>query len=147
MRCPDCSKFVSFDTEQDPEIDVSVDDEGVVTGNVRIVNTCAECSTELKEATMDLEADLSDQIVEHRDADENKDKPEEHDTLSVDTDGGSRFDELQNKDRHGKTIKNTRYMKHLYGAEVEITVTCKCGETFTNTWRDSVQGSGMEEMV
>jgi hypothetical protein len=55
MRCPDCNKFVSFD-EADPEVnDLDVSDNGSVTASVRIVNTCAECGTELKEAMLELE--------------------------------------------------------------------------------------------
>jgi hypothetical protein len=26
MRCPDCNKFVSLDTSQEPEVDLDVDD-------------------------------------------------------------------------------------------------------------------------
>jgi hypothetical protein len=149
MRCPDCQKFVSFDSETDPEVNVeSVDEEGVVTGDVRIVNTCAECGTELKEASLDVEEDFSEEVAEHRKERKDAGEPDEdHDELTVETDDGSRFDEMQDTDRHGKKIKRARYMKHLYGAEVEITVECKCGEKFTRTWRDSVPGSSMEEMV
>ena len=43
MRCPDCNKFVAFDTDVDPEVSVSVENDGSITGNVRIVNNCAEC--------------------------------------------------------------------------------------------------------
>jgi hypothetical protein len=146
MRCPDCSKFVSFDTDSDPEINnIEVDDDGNVSGEVRIVNTCAECSSELTEATLEIEEDMTDDITAHREA--FPDEKDAHDTLDVDTAGESRFDEMVRKDRNGKPIKNSRYMKRLYGAEVEITVTCKCGETFTRTWRDSVQASGMDSLV
>lgn len=58
MRCPDCNKFVSFDTEQDPEeSNASIDAQGHVAINVRIVNSCADCGTELKEAEFVLESD------------------------------------------------------------------------------------------
>lgn len=63
QSCDQCQKFVSFDTEQEPELDLSVDDEGVVTGNARIVNTCADCGQELTEATLDVEIDLSAEIA------------------------------------------------------------------------------------
>src|SRR4051812_457683 len=66
MRCPDCQKFVSFDTDTEPEIDVDVDDDGTVSGTVRIVNTCSECSQELTEANLDVEIDLSGAVEDHR---------------------------------------------------------------------------------
>ena len=151
MRCSDCNKFVSFDTEQEPEIDISVDDDGVVNGTVRIVNTCAECGTELKEGTFDLEVDLSGAIADHRE--EHRQKSDKdgavagHTSLEVEDDGGSRFEDSVTTDRRGKKITNPRYMKHLYGAEVEIKVTCECGEVFTDTWRDSLAGSSMDELT
>jgi hypothetical protein len=30
MRCPDCNKFASFDTEQEPEVDSTVSDDGQI---------------------------------------------------------------------------------------------------------------------
>jgi hypothetical protein len=139
---------VSFDSDADPEVDsIDVDDEGVVTGSVRITNNCAECSTEMREFTFDLKEDFSDDIAAHRAEKQKAGEADDlHDELTVDEQGGSRFDEMQDTDRNGKKIKNTRYMKHLYGAEVELMVTCKCGETFSRTWRDTVPGSGMDEM-
>lgn len=52
-RCPDCNKFVSYD---DGDVDVQSEDveSGEVRVEVRIVKTCAECGTELREATLDL---------------------------------------------------------------------------------------------
>ena len=46
-RCPDCNKFVGFDTDTDPEVEVGeIDTEsGTVEATVRIVNNCAECGT------------------------------------------------------------------------------------------------------
>lgn len=54
MRCPDCNRFVAFDYEQEPEVDLSPMFTGLqeVTTEitVRHLLTCAECGTELKEA-------------------------------------------------------------------------------------------------
>lgn len=146
MRCPDCSKFVSLDTESDPEITLSIDDEGVVTGSVRITNNCQECSQELTEANFDVELDFSAEVLEHRES-FSKEEQKDHDSLDLEDDGGSRVDEYQTKDRNGKQIKSARYQKHLYGAEVEVTVTCKCGETFTQSWSDKIQASAMDSLV
>jgi hypothetical protein len=60
MRCPDCSKFVAFDTEVDPEEN---GDEAIsgssFTATYRRVLNCADCGTELKSAEIEVEIDLS----------------------------------------------------------------------------------------
>jgi len=49
MRCPSCSKFVSFG-EPDVEVESSeVGDDDTVTAEVRVTLPCAECGEELKE--------------------------------------------------------------------------------------------------
>lgn len=59
MRCPDCNRFVSFDTETDPDVQTDPEyTDGSVTACVRIHNDCAECGTELTVATFDLEAEV-----------------------------------------------------------------------------------------
>ena len=71
MRCPDCNKFVSFD-EADPEVNtLGIDEDGQVNAEVRIVNTCADCGTELKEITFEMEHDhqhtaRSNRLSRHR---------------------------------------------------------------------------------
>lgn len=45
MRCPDCNKFVSFDTDVEPDVSLDVADDGGVSGSCRIVNACADCGT------------------------------------------------------------------------------------------------------
>lgn len=163
MRCPDCNKFVSFDTDTEPELSLSVDDEGVVSGTARIVNTCAECSQELKEATLDVEIDLSAEVTAHRDekraerlADARKEDPaatiddsdnDGHDGLEIDEESAERTDRVQRTDRHGKPITKSRYMKTFYGADVNVTVKFACGETFDGTDSPEVQAGGMDELV
>src|SRR5687767_14393235 len=67
MRCPDCNKFVSFDTEADPETNIDVAEDGAITGDVRIANNCQECGTELKEGTFDVDDDsIVNQLADHR---------------------------------------------------------------------------------
>jgi hypothetical protein len=59
MRCPDCNKFVSYDDTTEPEHNLEINDNGdgsmQVTGDVKIVLTCAECGTELKEYTFEVD--------------------------------------------------------------------------------------------
>lgn len=145
MRCPDCNKFVSFDEPQVEEDSIDVD--GVeVTGSVRVVLPCAECGTELKEATLDFEL-----LIEHECADDSTvlddwvgdDDELEYEIVSEDYTGCDRY---QDTDSKGKKITNSRYMKHFYGAEVSITVKClRCGEEIELTETVDEQASCFDE--
>src|SRR4051812_35969271 len=136
MRCPNCNKFVSYDVDTDPEIEVTISDDGTVTGTCRIVNGCAECGTELKEANFDIEMPAAGS--------------EDHDCLGhleVEVEDAYRIEETQTLDRNGKTIKNPRYMKHLYGAGATFSVTCdKCDFSAEVPWKDFQSASGMDEL-
>ena len=60
MRCPDCAKMVSYDTEADVETQSGPEVSGnTVTAEYRRVLTCAECGTELKEANFNLEMEIT----------------------------------------------------------------------------------------
>jgi len=65
MRCPDCQKFVSMDTAGADEcVDVSIEIDSLenstvsVACEVRVTRVCADCGTELKELTFDIEETL-----------------------------------------------------------------------------------------
>ena len=145
MRCDSCNKFVAFDTETDPESDVDIDSEGVVSGTVRITNNCEECGQEMKEATFYVDVDLSDEfaghINEHKDDVDGAHSPE----LTFEA---TRTDRFVSKTRTGKAITNSRYMKHMYGAEGTIDVKCSCGGwEHSQEWYDEVAASAMEELM
>lgn len=71
-RCPDCNKFVSFE-EVEPEVNsLEVDSSGYVTAEIRIVNECADCSTELREANLDLSANADFEEAWNRHLEETK---------------------------------------------------------------------------
>ncbi len=58
MRCPDCNKFVSMETENDgiEGEDISADDQGFnLTFSVTVNRNCADCGTTLKSAQFDFE--------------------------------------------------------------------------------------------
>lgn len=138
MRCDQCNKFVSFE-EDDPEVeDLEVDEDGSVTGTVRIVNTCAECGQELKEATLDI-----DSRVDVPDGH----KGEGHE-LTVEEAGSERTSRSGYYKKGEWVSAGGRYAKTYYGASVDYTVTCSCGNfTAEGQWEDDVQASGMEEMI
>lgn len=60
MRCSECRKFVSYEGEEEPEIEDSrITREGELEIEIRIVKRCGECATELKEAQFTLVEDLA----------------------------------------------------------------------------------------
>ena len=129
MRCPDCNKFVGIDSEQDPEVnDLEISEKGEITGNVRIVNTCIECGSELTEANFDIS-------IEHQFEHNSDCKGTDYD---VSGDGFTRTSESTGKGRG---------MRTFYGAEGDITITCSCGSTETVAWSDKVQASHMDSLV
>jgi hypothetical protein len=60
MRCPDCQKFVPYDTDQEPDEDeapsLEADGQFMATYTRRLA--CAECGTDLKEAVIEVEGVL-----------------------------------------------------------------------------------------
>jgi uncharacterized protein YbaR (Trm112 family) len=81
MRCPDCNTFVAYDTEQDPEEQGDEAIDGTTfTASARRVLTCEQCGTELKEATIEIEGDVTIDGGIDVDSEENQalDEPHEH---------------------------------------------------------------------
>lgn len=59
MRCPDCGKFVSYDEDQEPEEEgetTLTDDQ--INGTYTRTLVCAECSTELKQASIEIDQQI-----------------------------------------------------------------------------------------
>jgi hypothetical protein len=137
-------KFVSL-SQEDPEVDgIEVCQEtGEVTASVRLVLSCIDCGTEMKETHLDIQ-DTPHGLDEHMEMHE---KAEEEFSLDVEESNVEATDEYQNLDRHGKPIRSFRYMKHYYGAQMTATVTCSCGESFDVDLSDSVQASFFDELV
>lgn len=77
-RCGECNKFVSYSDDEEPEASLEVttglfapDDEGItleVTGDVRIFKACANCDTELREASFEVEESYEASVA-HKDHD------------------------------------------------------------------------------
>lgn len=139
MRCPDCNKFVSYG-EQEPEIENEEMDGNELTVSVRVVLPCGECGTELKDASMDVWAE-----VDH-DCPMADDEDTEH-GFTIDSTSAEFTERRVTTDAKGKTIP-FRYQKQYYGAEVTVDVTCNaCDETFTVTGSAEEQASGFNELV
>lgn len=143
MRCPDCSKMVSFDTDMEPEEQdaVEVGSDGTITaGSYRRMLGCAECGTELKESTLEINGQQLEVPEKCKDG-------EEHD-WEVEDASVSATERTQSKDRNGKPIKSARYAKRFYGIEVQVKAKCAhCEAVAEGTFSADEQASSFEELV
>ncbi len=150
MRCPDCNKFVP-NGEPEVEIQSGEDlDAEIFEGKliikcqpeIRVMIPCGECGAELKEANLLLEMEY-----EHECDKLPKEEPADGIEIQGDLDVEP-IDEYKTKDRKGKPITNPRYQTHLYGAEVTARTVCPfCGEAIEFSQSDTVDASGMDELV
>jgi hypothetical protein len=144
---------VPYDTEAEPEANLEISEEGHLSGDVRRVLPCGECSTELKETTFDIDQDLNEILkIEGNENDskafcpngdphqwdwENSKEP----TVTADS-------RMETKDKKGKPIKSSRFMTQYYGVLVEGTVKCKvCGFEATYEVKDEASASSFDELV
>jgi hypothetical protein len=136
MRCPDCNKFASMEMQEPEvsnlEIDVGVPDpesrvcDARVTAEIRIIRTCAECGTELKEATFTVEDNI--EIALPKDAEPGDVSVDEASVEGTEEGGG-------------------RYKKSYYGADLHYTVECNGAVIHSGNMTDKVPASSMDELV
>jgi hypothetical protein len=153
MRCPDCNKFVSLELGEEPEAELEVS-EGVVSGSVRLVRNCADCNTELKEATFEVEVEMPAMIAHaemHAKEREEKEsarklKVEQGEEVVDDEDEEYEqeveIDECEATEEGGGRYKN--------GVNVAFTVKCSCGKDGceeTGNFEDKIAASHMDEMT
>lgn len=145
-RCASCNKFVSIDSETEPEVEsIEVDDEGNVVMNVHIVNNCGDCGDELTGADLEIEVNCDayaenweEHVKEKHEANDEGEMPEgKGPALEVHETGTERVTRTEGKGRGQKTF---------YGAKVEFEVKCACGWTATGAGEDDVQASSMDEL-
>jgi uncharacterized protein with PIN domain len=145
LRCPDCNKFVSFDTETEPEVQSEqVDENGAVEFSVRITNNCADCGTELTETTLEMEDTVPEELLADHKGDEHE--------YSVEVVSASRTERQSVPQKTSKKTSKTtvwyRGAKTYYGAEIEYSVKCSCGVTLhEGTISAEEQASYMESLV
>lgn len=164
MRCPSCSKFVSY---AEPEVEVNdysyEADDDQVTAEVQVTLNCQECGETLKEATLEAqgtvehECDLG-KVVKHL-LSQNQDDPAKVGTDDVDAAVADRvfdvgdctaesLERMQDTDSKGKKITSARYQKQYYGATVTWTVICgACQEQFDVEAQVEEQASAFEEVA
>ena len=125
MRCANCQKFVSQE-ESDPVIESHDYASNTISGECRIVLTCAECSEELKESRFEIniEVDFCNSDEKDHDVELTHDDPSS--TSRIDGKG--------------------RYYRTFYGAETEFQLKCSCGKELKVKWNDEVQSSHMDDV-
>jgi hypothetical protein len=144
-RCPDCNKFVPYDMSTEPEVeDVQVFDTDEIQGSVRVVLACEECGTELKESYQEFT-----ETFEHEceipafkpDFDPETDEP-----FEVGDSSATFHERTQTHTPKGKVIKNPRYAKRYYGAEISVTIKCnRCDGEFEVNVTTEEQASYFDE--
>lgn len=107
-RCPDCNKFATLEF-QDPEESLTEFDPetGHIEAEYRIIRNCADCGTEMKEATITFDEQLDSSITDAHTGDGHG--------LSAE------FSAEQYEEGGG------RYAKAYFGVELTVTITCECG--------------------
>jgi hypothetical protein len=165
MRCSDCNKFVSFDDTNEPEADdADVDAEGHVSGTVRVYLTCAECGTELKEASFDLNVDMTEEVAAHVKtmAEAKGDKLADVVTKAEADGADAEQAKADFEDAHeaceleceveaeqtSRTEGKGRSMKTFYGYHATVHLKCSCGHEFGDAEHtDDMQASHMDELT
>jgi hypothetical protein len=153
-RCPDCNKFVSLDSSQDPEVTVDVDETGEVTCAFQIANACEQCGTEMYTAEFDTSVN-ADAIVRVEDSMTLADwlkrcqefkatgamAEDEDDEIDLEVDEGD-------LERTSRTEGKGRGTRTFYGARVGFTVKVTFrGATseFEGSVEDDIQASSMDQ--
>ncbi len=114
MRCPDCNKFVAYDTEIEPEEEDNPSCTGIeFSASYRRVLACAECGTELKEGTVELSYDFAAEVAEPKKTPAEDEDAAESEALAADGDDPAEHEhvfEVDNCDAEPTTdTKKTRH--------------------------------------
>jgi len=132
-RCPDCNKFVSIEMAEPEWTSTPEAEGGNISGEVRLVQTCAECGTELAEANLPVEA-------EHELKHEDGCKLAKDDNAELEVD----YEAVNNDRMEGKG----RGAKHFYSADISLVVTCpECKATVTVDTNVEEQSSCFESLT
>ena len=150
MRCPDCNKFVSYDEPQTEVQSVEIDGDSV-RANVSVQLNCQECGNTLKDAEIEAEEVINHECKPDGEREEgatpDADFKEGDEQYEIENDGDAEgTNRTETKDRHGKPIKSSRYMKSFYGFTLKTELKClKCGETFSVSLEGEEQASAFNE--
>jgi hypothetical protein len=145
-QCPGCNKFASLDT-QDPEVQsISIDKNGTISGEVRIVRNSSCCGYEMKEANFSFEIEPTSEIADHIEAHEQEGTEY---ILSVEEDGAELTENMSSGvDKKGKPIPY-RFRKTFIGFAATFMVNCNCDKAFTISVEhdENMAASEFDELV
>lgn len=131
-RCGDCNKFVSLDTDTEP--DVTSEQLSTSSGtadfdiDVTITNNCAECGTELKTAELNASDSFDYDIAELSEDD--------RDALTLEVDDITREERVDGAGRSAKTF---------YGFSATAVLMLNGEELERKSIGDDVQASAMDD--
>lgn len=139
---------MSYDEPQCEVGSIEIDGE-TVRASVTVQLNCQECGDTLKDAEIEAETEIEHECKPEaeRDPEWKPDFKEGGDQYEVENDGEPEgTNRMETKDRNGKPIKSSRYMKSFYGFTLESEIKCrKCGEVFSVTLEGEEQASGFNE--
>lgn len=163
-RCPDCQKFVGLE-QADPEVDsVEITSAGEINpetgeqaievgGDVRLVLNCAECSSEMKEANLTLEGEVTfthSKVDKRPEGASMSEPPEDTESVMCDAteeDFEVEVDSSEPTDAYRPEGRPARYQTHYYGVEVTVRVKCnKCAAEDTFDIDVEESAGSFEEM-
>lgn len=148
MRCPECNKFATYAEPDEPEANLEVDDEGRVSGDVRVVLTSECCGAELKEALFDVADKLEVMEAFKKHKADAKAKDDEANTPEDERDDHEL--ELEEEvESSTRTEGKGRRAKEFRGYHATLTIKCSCGETIEDGAEisDDASVAHMDELV
>ena len=135
--CSGCNKFASIEAEiESCDLEVQNDGNGgaTITGTVEMILNSQCCGMEVARASIDADHDIAAEAFTHGaecdarsghifedDDDEDGWLADVQFSIDADAEAGERY---QDKDRNGKPIRNFRYQRKFYTADVTGTVSC-----------------------
>lgn len=165
MRCPDCSKMVSYGEPEAELQSEDVDDDGKVSATVRLVLPCGECGTELKDNEFEFEIETPHEcIMENvkcgkcglamKDHSKNEGcvyEESEETGFDLNMEDPETTEDYRPKFNIVKGVQKAvpmRYQKHYFGVKVAGTITChKCGEEVHFEEEMDEQSSSFNELT
>jgi hypothetical protein len=129
---------------QEPEAELEIEQDGTtvrITGTVRCALACAECGTELKETTFDVDEEIGDPRLERTgDLD-----PKRYHGMSCE---GHPL-EIEVSGEEATESGGSRYAKNMRGFRLHYHVTCveNCPVDIEGDIEDSLQASAWDELT
>jgi DNA-directed RNA polymerase subunit N (RpoN/RPB10) len=147
---------VSYGDPEVEEQDCTVSG-GDVEASVRLMLPCGECGTDLKDHYFEMSANIEHECDPEtykeyleelkKDGCESEYSEDDEPEYEVEeSDNWEATDRYEDKDKHGKPIKNMRYQKHYFGVTGTVKVKClKCGEIIDVELGEEEQASAFDD--